>query len=245
MKNILVADTRAELLATLEPILKHWGYRVLSTRSAQQVGTFLSESKPCMLIIGEELLASPELVLDEKARKSLENGSLPCVALRQDGVQVAGISPAETIEVPLEIFSLFSFIQRHVEKHPRVNLRLQVKLPGMFSPDGDEFILADVLSLSINGLFFKAAGKIKKGDRLTVVFPLLGQCKEIEVQASVLYTVRPEVSNNFSQGFGVCFDAIPQQHQEQLKKFIRDRFLAEVSSRQDGVGDFTQDQLRD
>ncbi len=42
MKSILVADNRSDLLATLEPILKHWGYRVLSTSKAEQVMTFLS-----------------------------------------------------------------------------------------------------------------------------------------------------------------------------------------------------------
>jgi CheY-like chemotaxis protein len=244
MKSILVADKRTELLATLEPILKHWGYRVLSTRSAEQVATFLQESKPCMLIIGEEILADPQLAPGKKVLASVENGDLPCVALRQDGVEGAQITPDETIDVPLELFGLFSFIQRKVEKHPRQNLRLQVRLPGMYRIEEEDYILADVLSLSMNGLFFKTAVRLNKCDRLTVVFPLFGQCTEIEVKSTVLYSIEPGAGNNYFQGFGVGFDEIPTVHREQLQKFIKDRFLKEVSSRQDGVGDFTRDHLK-
>jgi CheY-like chemotaxis protein len=244
MKNILVADNRAELLATLEPILKHWGYRVLSTRSAQQVATFLQESDPCMLVIGEGILADSDLKLDKKVIKKIENNDLPCIALRQDDAQDFAVTPNETMDVPLELFSLFSFIQRKVEKHPRQNLRLRVRLPGMYSINGGNFILADVLSLSMNGLFFKTATRLKQCDRLTVIFPLIGQGTEIEVKSTVLYSVEPELDNNYFQGFGVRFDEIPEEHSEQLQKFIKERFLKEVSSSQDGVGDFVREHLK-
>jgi hypothetical protein len=139
---------------------------------------------------------------------------------------------------------LFAFIQRQVENHPRQNLRLRLKLPGMYSVGDDEFILADVLSLSMQGLFFKATSKLNKGDRITVVFPLFGQCKEIEVKASVLYTIQPETENNFFQAFGVGFDDIPEDHTEQLQIYIREHFLREVSASNDGVGNFTTGQLQ-
>lgn len=244
MKSILVADNRAELLATLEPILKHWGYRVLSTRSAEQVITFLQESKPCMLVIGEGILADPGLGLDKKVIANIDNGDLPCIALSQDDAQGLAVTPNETMDVPLELFSLFSFIQRKVEKHPRQNLRLRVRLPGMYSIGEDEFILADVLSLSMKGLFFKTAARLKACDRLTVVFPLLGQGAEIEVKSTVLYSIEPGPDNNYFQGFGVGFDDIPEQHSRQLQKFIRDCFLKEVSSSQNGVGDFVREHLK-
>ncbi len=244
MKSILVADNRAELLATLEPILKHWGYRVLSTRSADQVATFLQESKPCMLVLGEGVLANPDLAFGKNIMASIENGELPCVALRQDGAEKVAVTPDETIDVPLELFGLFSFIQRKVEKHPRQNLRIKVRLPGMYSIEEEDFILADVLSLSMHGLFFKTATRLKKCDRLTVVFPLFGQCAEIEVKSTVLYTIEPEANNNYFQGFGVGFDDIPKQDSEQLQKFIKERFLKEVSYRQDGVGEFVQERLK-
>ena len=245
MKTILIADNRSDLLATLEPILKHWGYRVLSTRKVDQAMAFLQESEPCLLIIGESLFADPDLMLDPTTTERIKSGDLPIIALRQDGTGHAKLVPSQTIEVPVELFELFSFIQRQVENHPRQNLRLRLRLPGMYSIDDDEFILADVLSLSTQGLFFKAPTRIKKGDRVTVVFPLLGQCKEIEVRSTVLYTIQPEAENNFFQGFGVGFDDIPEEHKAQLKHYIREHFIREVSASHDGVGDFAAEQLKD
>jgi len=244
MKSILVADNRSDLLATLEPILKHWGYRVLSARKADQTMAFLQESAPCLLIVGEGILSDPDLILTPETSQRIESGDLPVIALKQDGATAAQFTPSETLAVPVELFELFSFIQRHVEKHPRQNLRLRLKLPGMYSIDGNDFILADVLSLSMLGLFFRAPTKIKKGDRVTVVFPLFGHCKEIEVKSTVLYTVLPEVDNNYFQGFGVGFDDFPDDHKQYLQKFIREHFLKEVSSGHDGVGDFTEAQIK-
>ncbi len=244
MKTILVAEDRCELLATLEPILKHWGYRVLSASKAAQVMAFLQESDPCLLIISESLFAAPELALDVKTAKRIKSGELPVIALKQEGAKAAKLKPSDTLEVPVELFDLFSFIQCQVEKHPRQNLRLRLRLPGMYSIEGNEFILADVLSLSMRGLFFKAPTRINEGDRVTVVFPLFGQCKEIEVKSTVLYTIKPETANNFFQGFGVGFDDIPEEHEEQLQLFIREHFLNEVSAHRDGVGNFTENQLK-
>jgi len=244
MKNILVADNRPELLATLEPILKHWGYRVLSTSKADQVMLFIKESNPCLLIMGEAFFAAKDLSLDKKTTERIKTGELPTIALKQEGAEKSEITPGSIIVVPFELFDLFAFIQRQVENHPRQNLRLRLKLPGMYSDGDDQFLLADVLSLSMQGLFFKATSRLNKGDRITVVFPLFGQCKEIEVKASVLYTIQPEAENNFFQGFGVGFDDIPEELAEQLQIYIREHFLREVSASNDGVGDFTAGQLQ-
>lgn len=245
MKSILVADNRSELLATLEPILKHWGYRVLSTQKADQVMPFLKESKPSLLIIGEGLYADPKLALDTATAKDIKAEKLPVIILKQEGAKTVEPAPGEAINVPVELFELFAFIQRQVENHPRQNLRLRLKLPGMYSIEKDEFILADVLNLSMRGLFFKAPTRIKKGDRVTVVFPLFGHCKEIEIKATVLYTIQPEAENNFFQGFGVGFDDLPEDHKAQLQLFIREHFLKEVSASNDGVGGFAAGQLQD
>lgn len=244
MKSILIADNRPELLATLDPILKHWGYRVLSTRGADQVMAFMRESIPNLLIIGEGLLTDPSLSLAPDTLQKIKSGELPAIALKQQDSGPAEFALSESLEVPVELFELFSFIQRQVENHPRRNLRLRLKLPGMYSIEEDEFILADVLNLSMQGLFFKATTRIEKGDRVTVVFPLLGHCKEIEVKSTVLYTIQPGVENNFFQGFGVGFDDLPDDYRIQLQKYIREHFLNEVSSSNDGVGDFTEAQLK-
>ena len=244
MKNILVADNRSDLLATLGPILKHWGYRVLSTSKAEQVMTFLLESVPCLLIIGEELLTAPELSLDPDTQNKVKSGSLPVIALKQNGASTFPVTPSEILDVPFELFELYSFIQRKVENHPRQNLRLRLRLPGMYSIGDDAFNLAEILNLSMCGLFFKSAARVKKGDRGTVVFPLLGHCREIEAKSTVLYVIEPEAANNYFQGFGVGFDDVSENHKQHLHSYIKEHFLKEVSASCDGVGNFAADQLK-
>lgn len=245
MKNILIADNRADLLATLEPILKHWGYRVLSTQTIDQVKTFLHESELSLLILAESFLEPLEELLDKEDRTKLGSEKLPLIALRDSESKTSKFPQDETLDVPVELFELFSFIQRQVEKHPRQNLRLRLRLPGMYSIEDDEFILADVLNLSMRGLFFKASAKVNKGDRINVVFPLFGQGKEIEVKSTVLYCIQPEAQNNYFQGFGVGFDKLTEEEEKQLHIYIKEHFLKEVSSSCNGVTDFEKAQFQD
>lgn len=244
MKNILLADNRPDLLATLEPILKHWGYRVLTTSKTSQIATFLAESDPALLVIGQELYSQRNVFLNQQAAERLSSGDLPLIVLKQGEAAKPELPAGEVLDVPMELFELFAFIQSKVENHPRHNLRLRLRLPGMYSIEEDEFILADVLSLSIRGLFFKAAARLKRGDRITVVFPLLGHRKELEVRATVCYVIRPETRNNYFQGFGVTFDDLPSDQSDNLQLYIKECFLKEVSSNVNGVSSFAENQLK-
>lgn len=236
MKCLLLADDRLDLLATLEPVLKHWGYRVLTATSIPQANAFLAESAPALLIIGSHLLAVPELQMPHPA--------LPVLALDhpQPGQPIA--KPDATLNVPVDIFTLFSFIQTQVEKHPRCNLRLRLHLPGMYCTSGEDFVLADVLSLSTNGLFFRSPLKLTCGTRLFAVFPLFGHGKELEVEGTVLYVIEPSPQNNYVQGFGLGFAPLSPEQATLLERFIAESFLSEVAACQPGVGEFSSSQLK-
>ena len=236
MKSLLLADDRLDLLATLEPILKHWGYRVLTATTVAQVRAFLAASSPVLLLIGSNLLNSPEL--------HLPHPPLPLLALDHPESPHPHMQPDMTLGVPIDIFALFSFIQSRVECHPRQNLRLQVRLPGMYRLKGKEFVLADVLSLSMHGLFCRSPLRLAAGDRVSAVFPLLGCGREIEVEGTVLYTIEPSVENNYLQGFAMGFEALNEEQASLLGRFIEERLLAEVSACQTGVGTFSSAHLR-
>lgn len=244
MKSILLADNRPELLATTEPILKHWGYRVLTATKTEQIATFLDESSPALLVIGQEMYAQRDAFLAPETTARLSTGELPLIVLKQGDGEQPELSAGAFLDVPMELFELFSFIQSMVEHHPRHNLRLRLRLPGMYSINDNGYLLADVLSLSMRGLFLRASARIKQGDRIKVVFPLLGHCKELEVKSTVTYVVHPDPQNNFAQGFGVVFDDFPQEQHNNLRHFIKDCFLKEISSNVNGVGEFTENQLK-
>lgn len=163
MKRLLLGDTRAPLLSTIETILKHWGYRVLSSSRAEQVEMLLKETAPDLLILGAGLLADPDPAIRQATEKWVSSGHCPLIVLNEEGVEDVFPLPHDRLNVPLEIFSLFEHVQRHMERFPRKNLRLTVKLPGMFSRGG-QTCLAEVLSLSIQGLMIKTSLRMEKGD---------------------------------------------------------------------------------
>ncbi|PLX72643.1 MAG: hypothetical protein C0614_13650 [Desulfuromonas sp.] len=235
MKCLLLADNRPQLTATLEPILKHWGYRVITASDVERLKAFLNESNLSLLIIGEEFLNNPQL--SPLLKQVAQEKELPIMALQQEHCSSKTDLPCETLEVPVDVFALFSFIQRHVEKHPRQNLRLRLQLPGMYRTKDDGYILADVLSLSTQGLFFKTSHRLKQGDRLNVVIPLLGHCQELEIDATVLYVIEPLATNNYMQGLGVGFEDMTAEQKDHLQKYIEHHFLNQIAAHQDGTED--------
>lgn len=236
MKRLLLVDDRLELLSTLEPILKHWGYRVLTATDVSQANAFLAESTPVMLIIGSHLLCRQELQHPET--------SLPLLVLKHPDAPHSGPEQETVLSVPVDIFALFAFIQQRVEQHPRRNLRLRLHLPGMYRTRGEDFLLAEVLSLSMNGLFFRSPLRLAPGDRVSAVFPLLGHGKELEVEGNVLYVIEPTLQNNYLQGFGMGFTSLDPKQAILLERFIEESFLNEVAACQPGVGSFSATQLK-
>lgn len=238
MKSLLLADDRHDLLAALEPVLKHWGYRVLTATDAPRASAFLAASQPAMLLIGSNLLKAPELQLPPSAPPLLvlDHPATPATATATAAEPVLG--------VPVDIFALFSFIQSRVEQHPRQNLRLRLRLPGMYRHKGEQFVLAEVLSLSMHGLFFRSPLRLAAGDRVSAVFPLLGHGQELEIDGNVLYTVEPVAANNYAQGFGMGFKALTPEQATLLGQFLEESLLSEVSARPAGVGTFSAAHLR-
>jgi Tfp pilus assembly protein PilZ len=236
MKSLLLADDRHDLLATLEPVLKHWGYRVLTATDASRASAFLTASKPAMLLIGSNLLDAPQLLLPEPTP--------PLLVLDHPAIPSKTPAAHPVLGVPIDIFALFSFIQSRVEQHPRQNLRLRLRLPGMYRLKGEQFVLTEVLSLSMHGLFFRSPLRLAIGDRVAAVFPLLGHGRELEIDGNVLYTIEPVAANNYAQGFAMGFNTLTPEQSALLGQFLEESLLNEVSARPAGVGAFSAAHLR-
>ena len=127
MKCLLLADDRLDLQTKLEPILKHWGYDVVSTGDVEQTCTALREKNPALVLIATNLLGNPRLTWPSPPP--------PIIALAHP--DAAGSSPqsAATLPVPVDIFELYRQLQIQIETPPRKNLRLRLRLPGMYSQD--------------------------------------------------------------------------------------------------------------
>lgn len=223
MKRLLIGDDRHKLVATLETILKHWGYRALASSDKGRFLDLLQETEPDLLIVGETFLTDEDSTLRNKIFAFASTG-VPLLVLGISDTPPAFSIPNEYLPVPLDLFGLFEMVQRHVEKHPRKNIRLPMKLPGMLCM-GETCTLAEVLSLSAKGLFIKTGFRLKQDDLFHVVFPLLGMQKEIELEGRVIYCVQPDPENNFLQGVGVEFTSLDDTTLIALLAFIENCLL--------------------
>jgi Tfp pilus assembly protein PilZ len=242
MKRLLIGDSREDLLSALEIIFRHWGYRVsASSRSALLEG-FLRESSPSLLILGAGLLAAAPASLREAVRKAV-GGGIPLIILQEADAPRPGDLPHEVLEVPLDLSALFAAAQRHLEKHPRRNLRLAVRLPGLICT-GESSQLAEILSLSTHGLFIRSAARLTTGDPLRVVFPLMGMKKELELDGEVLYRIEPTAGNGYVQGIAVGFTALGEETRRVLRAFLESRLIGSVVAG-NGHADLSPEQLRE
>ncbi|MEJ2200687.1 MAG: PilZ domain-containing protein [Desulfuromonadaceae bacterium] len=243
MKRLLLGDCRKPLLSTVETILKHWGYRTLVSSRPEQIEALLTETSPNLLILGAGMLADPNFNIRSKAETLVASGNCPLIVLNEEGITDFFSGPHDLLSVPIELFSLFECVQRHMERFPRKNLRLAVKLPGMFS-NGSTSYFAEVLNLSVQGLMIKTSFRLEKDDRLTVCLPLVGMRKEIELEGKVLYPVHPTPDNNYMQGAGIGFLNLTTETRQVLEDFIEKRFFGDVTS-EDAPEGVSPDQIVD
>lgn len=217
MKRVHICDPREALLATLETVLKHWGYRVTCVGELPELVRLVEQSKTDLVLIGASVLSQlngplPELI--DNLRKSEERVIMLC----QDAVDCEGFG-LPGLKVPVDLFELFALIQRYLEKFPRRHLRLDVRLPGLLCEEKGS-LLAEVLSISSRGLFISTGRRLEKGNRCQIVLPLFGMQQELELEAQVIYKVEPALANNYRQGIGLEFVNVPPDVQQVLNGYL-------------------------
>ncbi|BCA80277.1 PilZ domain-containing protein [Desulfuromonas sp. AOP6] len=243
MKRVIVGDKREKVLTTLEVILKHWGYRVVVSSRPEQIEAFLLETSPDLLFIGAHFLQNDHRKLANATGEKAADKNCPLVVLKDNGLPIPANLPCESLDVPIGLFELYAMIQKHLEKTPRKNLRLDLKLPGVLYRDGSPH-LSEILSLSEQGLFIRSAFRLAQNEPLQVIFPLMGMKKELEIEGRVLYNVLPAPENNYLQGSGVEFLHLTAQDLLCLQRFIEGCFLGEMSPSERSLMDLTEDQIQ-
>lgn len=243
MKRLLVGDSREKLLETIELIVKHWGYRLTASIRPEPLIELLESTPTDLLIFGPSMLLDPDAPLTRLVRKKIVEQRCPVIVIGEVGVTDPLQEPHDYIDAPVDIFDLFALVQKYLEKYPRKNLRLAVRLPGLIR-SGSASHLAEVLSLSREGLFIKSGFLLEKGAEVIINLPLLGMKKELELVGTVLYRVHPGPENNYLQGLGVGFEPSRNPDQRALEAFIERRFLGELASRHGGAPPVDPEQIK-
>lgn len=220
MKRILLCDRRPVLLETIEVLLRHWGYRVLVVNRPEQITELVSELVFDLVLISVDFLKN-----FEEVDSLLKSKGVPVITM---GATDERLTSNRHLTIPLDVFSLFSLTQQHLEKIPRRHLRLPVKVPALLERDGKEQ-LCEIVSLSRHGLFVKSSLLMNKGEFLCMILPLIGLKRELDLKGRVLYVIRPAMENNYLNGFGVEFVEPTTESLLSLERFIEQRLMADLA----------------
>lgn len=241
LRRIIICDHREKLIATLDTILKHWGYRVLSVVKAENALELLEEISPHLLLISTRMILNHSQ-LRKRVFELASIGDTKPIMIIDSSDDRHHFKECEYLTVPFDIFELFSLVQKHLEKIPRRNLRLDTTLPGLLCIEGS-CQLVDVLSLSSHGLFIKTSIKIESDQETKMILPLLGLKREVEIPCRIIYTIQPCIENNFLQGFGVEFVSPTTDTLELIRQFLEQRLLGEIVTKRVDASDLEIDQM--
>ncbi len=237
MKRILIGDNREELVATLESLLKNWGYRAIATAESETFLEMHKELKPDLLIMGASFWE------ETSSSNQIKKISTPIIYIQETGKKTGETPEGETISYPVDIFKLFSSVQSRLEKIPRRNIRMTVKMPGLYYKEAGVCI-AEVLSLSPEGLFLKTGSKIDKVDNIRLILPLIGMQTELEIEGRIIYRIEPTPTNNYMQGMGIEFTDVNAEIMQTLEQYVEGLLFNELNERQFSRNVLNTDHLR-
>jgi Tfp pilus assembly protein PilZ len=236
MKCVLIGDNRTELVSTLESLLKNWGYQTVSSTETESLMKRLKELKPDLLIMGSALRESKETI--ELANKI----KIPIIYIQNQDTKATSALNKETLSYPVDIFKLFAATQGHLEKTPRRNIRLNVKMPGLYYKE-KEVCIAEVLSLSTEGLFLKTGSQIGPVDKIQLILPLIGMQTELEIRGRIVYRIEPTQDNNYIQGLGIEFTDVDTETLQTLQHYVQGLLFNELTERQSAKNAVNTDHL--
>lgn len=229
MKRVLVASKQHHLLANLDMVLKHWGYRSLTSSHHDDILQLLQTTEPDLVIFDAPWLRENREHLTPLLPE-LENRCVTRYAVMEDGQTLEpSLSPRlPHLQVPTDIFSLYGLTQSLLQNHPRRRLRTGVHLPGMFRRQGRSWSLGQVLTLGTGGMFIRSGFCLQNNEALHLCIPLMGMQTEIEVAGRVLYSVDPCQDNNYIQGYGIEFTHMIHDTAHALRRFVAGCFFNEI-----------------
>jgi CheY-like chemotaxis protein len=223
---VLVVDSRPANLLYLSTLLKRFEYNVCPARTAGEALETASIITPILIITAQNLDDMPGCELIEKLKQTGSTHAVSTIVLtrkadpeNERACLAAGAITCLSARTPIE--DLYRVIQMAVEPIPRMNLRINTKLPVTINSntvDCDEGGCAQVLSE--NGAYIRTSKPYPLKTRLPVQIHLADT--RLSVEAEVIYTRESGNGLEPQVGMGLQFVHISLGDQLRIRKFIRD-----------------------
>jgi len=223
---VLVVDSRPASLLYTATLLKRFEYNVCPAHTAGEALETASIITPILIITAQHLDDMPGSELIGKLKQTDSTRAVSTIVLtrkadpeNERACLAAGAITCLSARTPIE--DLYRVIQMAVEPIPRMNLRINTKLPVTINSnavDCDEGGCAQVLSE--NGAYIRTSKPYPLKTRLPVQIHLADT--QLTVEAEVIYTRKPGNEPEPRVGMGLQFVQISLGDQLRIRKFIRD-----------------------
>jgi CheY-like chemotaxis protein len=223
---VLVVDSRPAGLLYTSTLLKRFEYNVCPARTAGEALETASIITPILIITAQNLDDMPGSELIGKLKQTDSTRAVSTIVLtrkadpeNERACLAAGAITCLSARTPIE--DLYRVVQMAVEPIPRMNLRINTKLPITINSnavDCDEG--GCVQDLSENGAYIRTRKPYPLKTRLPVQIHLADT--QLSVEAEVIYTRKSGNEPEPRVGIGLQFVQISLGDQLRIRKFIRD-----------------------
>jgi CheY-like chemotaxis protein len=233
-KFLLVVDADKSNSSKLKALLKQFRYKVWAAATAAEALELCDIVMP-ELVIARQLddMTHVDFIKDFKRLNGSARSSVLVVRNGHDDAfderSCLAAGALTCLKLPLHVETLYRTIQVAIEPVPRMNLRIDAKLPVLINDEtlnGNEGKLATALSES--GLYLLTPDPRPLNTTISLRFKVGG--KMITAVGQVIYAHRQGDQTNFIPGMGLQFTRISDQDQEQIRLFIREQVRKGISA---------------
>jgi CheY-like chemotaxis protein len=231
-KFLLVVDGNRSSSSGIKALLKQFQYKAWSVKTAEEA-LELSDIVMPALVIARQIEDMTLVDLIQKLKQLDASGRISVIVVKgaHDAVDERACLAAGAVtclKAPLNVETLYRTIQVAIEPVPRMNLRINTRLPVVIH---DEAVNCGegnfATALSESGLFVLTEDPCPLKTKIALRFKVAG--KILSADSVVIYAHKPGNKEHCEPGMGLQFLRISDQDQEQIRSFIREEFRKGIS----------------
>jgi CheY-like chemotaxis protein len=221
---ICAVDPDPNHLQYLTLLLHRLGYRVDAVPSEAAARRNISRNLPDLVIMHFRFVGDEDLAFLQELKRDQHTASLPVVAITSSGDLVGqkrclDAGAADCLATPFQAEDLYYMVQKAIERIPRRNLRIPLRMP-VYVNDGllDCGAAGCDAILSAKGMYVQTRHPSAEREHLFVRFKL-GD-RPVSVKAHVLFSDYPGQALGRETGMGIYFTEIAPEDEAYIREYI-------------------------
>ncbi len=226
-RTVLIVDGSPTILLYHSVLMQRLRYAVLTAPDPEQALQLLEHTVPSIILTGLTFARTSGIDFIKQLKSNGRTKAVPVIvltALEDKATRVDCLAAGcnAYLSKPVEPSCLFWTVQEVAEQIPRQFVRINTSIKTI--ADGKHEYAT---SLSEDGLYLRTLAPRQKNDLVSITMVVDG--REIRTQASVLYRMDIGRGAFKEPGMGLKFVDISEDDRNFLRKFIRDRLIADVN----------------